>query len=106
MNVAATARSPVRAFAVRLVCLAAVSGMLFAILLGVVRPWYLGWGTRGDERVRLLPGSEHMPGMINDTRAIDIAAPAPLVFAWVAQLGQNRAGFYSYTALENLVGCE
>lgn len=41
-----------------------------------------------------------------ETRAIDILAPAEQAFAWVAQLGQNRAGFYSYTALENLVGCE
>jgi hypothetical protein len=27
------------------------------------------------------------------------------VFAWVAQLGQDRAGFYSYELLEDLAGC-
>jgi hypothetical protein len=28
------------------------------------------------------------------------------VWPWVAQIGQDRAGFYSYELLENLVGCE
>jgi hypothetical protein len=105
MSAPSAASSAARSFIFRLACLAAVFGVLLAILLALVRPWYLAWGATPEERAWLLPGSEHMPGSINDTRAIDIAAPAPQVFAWVAQLGQNRAGFYSYTALENLVGC-
>jgi hypothetical protein len=105
MNVA-HAPSPPISLALRLACLAAMLGALLAVLLTLVRPWYLGWGARPEEHVGVLPGSEHMPGSINNTRAIDIAAPASQVFAWVAQLGQNRAGFYSFTALENLVGCE
>jgi hypothetical protein len=28
------------------------------------------------------------------------------VWPWIAQLGQGRAGFYSYDFLENLVGCD
>ncbi len=39
------------------------------------------------------------------TRAIEIAAPAEEVWRWVAQIGADRGGFYSYTWLENLVGC-
>jgi hypothetical protein len=105
MSVLSAASSAARSFVFRLACLAAVFGVLLALLLTLVRPWYLGWGASPEERARLLPGSEHMPGSVNDTRAIDIAAPAPQVFGWVSQLGQNRAGFYSYTALENLVGC-
>jgi len=27
------------------------------------------------------------------------------VWPWIVQLGQGRGGFYSYTVLENLVGC-
>lgn len=38
--------------------------------------------------------------------AISIAAPASTVWAWVAQLGQDRAGFYSFTHLENLFGSQ
>lgn len=37
--------------------------------------------------------------------AVEIDAPAESVWPWVAQIGANRAGFYSYQWLENLVGC-
>jgi hypothetical protein len=40
------------------------------------------------------------------TRVVTIHAPAEQVWPWVAQLGQDRGGFYSYTSLENLVGAE
>jgi hypothetical protein len=36
---------------------------------------------------------------------VTIAAPADEVWPWVAQLGQDRAGFYSYEILEDLAGC-
>ncbi len=38
------------------------------------------------------------------TRAITVQAPAAAVWPWLVQLGQNRGGFYSYDALENLIG--
>ena len=28
------------------------------------------------------------------------------VYPWIAQIGQNKAGFYSYEILENIVGCQ
>ena len=34
-----------------------------------------------------------------------IDAPVEEVWPWLAQIGQDRAGFYSYTGLENLAGC-
>ena len=37
--------------------------------------------------------------------AITINAPTSTVWSWLVQIEQNRAGFYSYTWLENLVGC-
>ncbi|HEU5035603.1 MAG TPA: SRPBCC family protein [Nocardioides sp.] len=40
------------------------------------------------------------------SRSIRIAAPPERVWPWVAQIGQERGGFYSYTWLENLLGCE
>jgi hypothetical protein len=36
------------------------------------------------------------------TRSLTIHAPAEAVFPWLVQLGQNRGGFYTYDALENL----
>jgi hypothetical protein len=53
-----------------------------------------------------------MPGddLVNDpklgyTRGITIAAPPVSVWPWLAQFGQGRGGFYSYDALENVIGC-
>jgi hypothetical protein len=40
------------------------------------------------------------------THGIHIAAPAEAVWPWVAQIGQDKGGFYSYELLENLVGCQ
>ncbi len=41
-----------------------------------------------------------------EARAITIRAPIEQVWPWLAQLGQDRGGFYSFDLLENLVGCE
>ena len=42
---------------------------------------------------------------IESTRAIIIRAPVEEVWPWLAQIGQDRGGFYSYEWLENLAGC-
>jgi hypothetical protein len=110
MNVAATDGTQPRAsdpwaLKLRWAAVLGVIAALLSVLLTLVRPWYLGWGATPAERSGALPGDELSAGPF-ETRAIDIAAPSEQVFAWIAQLGQDRAGFYSYTALENLVGCE
>ena len=38
------------------------------------------------------------------TQAITINAPSAVVWQWLVQVGQDRAGFYTYTWLENLLG--
>ena len=40
------------------------------------------------------------------TQAVTVAAPPEDVWPWLAQIGQDRGGFYSYEWLENLAGCE
>ena len=40
------------------------------------------------------------------TRAVTVHARTVDIWPWIAQLGQGRGGFYSYDALENLVGCD
>ncbi|HVD56474.1 MAG TPA: hypothetical protein VNC17_06485, partial [Thermoleophilaceae bacterium] len=40
------------------------------------------------------------------TRAVTVDAPVEAVWPWLAQVGQDRAGFYSYEWLENLAGCQ
>jgi hypothetical protein len=67
----------------------------------------LRWGTTADEVRSALPGDDLIPNAdLMATRAITIHRPADVVWPWIAQLGQGRGGWYSYDALENLVGCD
>ena len=43
---------------------------------------------------------------MTSSRSVRIMAPPERVWPWVAQIGQERGGFYSYTWLENLLGCD
>jgi hypothetical protein len=78
-----------------------------AAYLLAVRPWQLRWGATGEERAATLAGDDLIanPDLLA-TRAITVHAAAEQVWPWIAQLGQGRGGFYSYDALENLVGCD
>lgn len=56
---------------------------------------------------RPLPGDEIVAtATFQETRAITINAGVDRIWPWLAQLGQDRGGFYSFDLLENLVGCE
>jgi hypothetical protein len=64
-------------------------------------------GTTLEERSARLPGDDIVPDpRCTSTRAITIDAPAEDVWPWIAQMGQGRAGMYSYELLENLFGCD
>jgi hypothetical protein len=91
----------------RVVALVTACAALAGVYALVARPFIHRWGATGAEVVASLPGDEIVPrAESQETRAITIAAPAPVVWAWVAQIGQDRGGFYSFRALENVVGCE
>jgi hypothetical protein len=96
----------VQAAWLRVAALLAAFATLIGLLLGVMRPWYTSWGATDAERRATLIGDALSPHGPRETRAISIRAPAEHVFAWVSQLGQDRAGFYSYELLEDLAGCE
>lgn len=67
------------------------------------RPWLLNWGSTAAERAAVFPGDEELPAYAyQTTRALDVNAPPAEVWAWQAQIGQDRGGFYSYHWLENL----
>ena len=70
-----------------------------------VRPWQLRWGATAAEVAESLPGDELVPHpKLQTTRAITIQTPPSQVWPWLVQMGWARAGFYSYDALENLMG--
>jgi len=72
-----------------------------------LRPRSLRWGATWRERSRIWAGDEFMPEPVTrSVRVITIHAPAERVWPWIAQIGQDRGGFYSYTSLENIVGAE
>src|SRR5260370_28927899 len=83
---------------------AAAVAVLFYVSL--IRPWQLRWGATDAEAEGQLPGDDLVPHPKHqDTHAITINAPLADVWPWLVQVGQTRGGFYSYTWLENLVGC-
>jgi hypothetical protein len=85
---------------------AAAGSLAVAVYLGVVRPWMRDLGATHEERRMPLPGDEQVPGpAVQGTRAVGIAAPPERVWPWVAQIGQDRGGFYSWEWAENLAGC-
>jgi hypothetical protein len=66
-------------------------------------PWHRTWGTTPAEWTAALPG-DHDPRTpaFEIFHGITIDAPPSQVWPWLAQIGQDRAGFYSYDWLERL----
>jgi len=65
------------------------------------------WGLTAAEASRPFPGDDLVPDPTwGWTHAVRIDAPASAAWPWVAQIGADRAGFYSYQWLENLFGSE
>jgi hypothetical protein len=65
------------------------------------------WGVDEATATRAHPGDELVDSpRWSWTHGIEIDAPAAAVWPWVAQIGADRAGFYSYQWLENLAGCQ
>jgi len=89
--------------------LAVAAGVVVAAVAGYrtrVRPWLAHWGATPDEVDATLPGDELVDGRgPRTTRALTIDASPAAVWPWLAQIGEDRAGFYSYAWLERLAGC-
>ena len=87
-----------------LALLGTIATVLYAF---VIRPWHLRWGSDPADARLPLPGDDSLPeGGTQILHAVTIDAPVEDVWPWLAQLGQDRGGFYSYEWLENLAGCE
>lgn len=83
--------------------MASVAGV--ALYRGHLRPWMYTWGATEHEISAALPGDELVsPTTPRTTRALTIDAPIDAVWPWLVQIGEDRAGFYSYDWLERAVG--
>jgi hypothetical protein len=76
------------------------------VLLGAVAAYrrQRTWGASSDEASRVLPSDELISDATQNTRAITVDAPPDAVWPWIAQLGGDRGGFYSYDWLEDHFG--
>ncbi|MEZ4771057.1 MAG: hypothetical protein R2844_21885 [Caldilineales bacterium] len=86
-------------------------GALMVATTVILRPLLAGryrrWGATGDETTRTLPGDERVPApLVTQTLAVTVNAPPADVWPWLAQIGQERGGMYSYELLENIARCQ
>ncbi len=88
--------------------LGAVAGVVLAgiLTLRLLAPWMNRWGARPDEVQATYPGDDLVPAparFIN--RAVTVQARPEHIFPWLLQLGADKGGLYSYTAVERLIRC-
>jgi hypothetical protein len=80
--------------------------MLFALMTPFLRSSRSHWGLDASTAERSLPGDELVAEpRWSWTHGVEIDASAPSVWPWIAQIGANKGGFYSYQFLENVAGC-
>lgn len=86
----------------------ALAGCIGAFYLGFFRKWMTTWGATAEEHAMALAGDDLIEGgvraPVNMTQAITIDAPPEKVWPWLAQIGQEQAGFYSFDKLERFLG--
>jgi hypothetical protein len=86
-----------------------IGGMLLVVVIivatfALLRGWTPTWGATAAEVERVLPGDDLMARSPGDmTHAATIDALPEKVWPWIAQIGDDRGGFYSYTFIENLL---
>jgi hypothetical protein len=88
--------------------LSVVGGIALVAYVGLAAalwPWHRTWGSSESELAMALPGdpTPRHP-MMEIQHAVTIDGPPEAVWPWLVQLGQDRAGFYSYDWLERSFG--
>lgn len=83
------------------------AGIALDFLTPFLRPARSHWGLDEATAGRDYPGDD----LVSEprwswTHGVEIDAPPDRVWPWVAQIGADRGGFYSFQWLENLAGCE
>lgn len=71
----------------------------------IFRPIFLDWGAPESIQKLSLSGDVFTEGP-RHTRAVLIDGTPEQLWPWLVQLGQDRAGFYSYELFENMIGAD
>jgi hypothetical protein len=83
------------------------AGVALDLLTPFLRPARSRWGLDEETASRDYPGDELVAEpRWGWTHGVEIDAPPDRVWPWVAQIGADRGGFYSFQWLENLAGCD
>ena len=62
---------------------------------------------KSAEKQQPLPGDPLVSKpKVTSTHGISLKVGAEQVWPWLVQMGQQKGGFYSYSTLENLIGCK
>lgn len=86
---------------------AAVAFLVYATGAAALWPLHRAWGSHPGEHAMALPGDapDRNPSL-EIQHAVTVNAPPEAVWPWLVQLGQDRAGFYSYDWLERAFGVD
>jgi hypothetical protein len=85
----------------------ALVAVILVVTFSLLPSWIHYWGATDQEIARSMPGDELLPNpTVEWTHGVTIDAPPEEVWPWIAQLGEGRGGFYSYTFIENLIAGE
>ena len=76
-----------------------------AAYLFLLRPWHRFWGATGAEQVAFMPGDQivEKPTFMT-TRAVNVKGTLEEIWPWLAQMGYQRGGLYSYDWIDRLLG--
>src|SRR5918993_5960773 len=79
----------------------------YVTTVGVLYPWHRTWGSTRAELLMSLPGDGPTRDLAREVQhAVTIDARPETVWPWLVQVGQDRAGFYSYDWLERAFGAD
>lgn len=79
--------------------MASAASALYALR---IRPRLLTWGATEEETASTYPGDDLVPDATSSsTMATTLPAPPEEVWAWLAQMGGDRGGWYSWDSLDH-----
>lgn len=91
----------------RMAVATATSFLLYVAGAVALWPVHRIWGSQPHEFMLALPGdSADRQAGLELQHAVTVNAPPEAVWPWLVQLGQDRAGFYSYDWLERAFGAD
>jgi uncharacterized protein YndB with AHSA1/START domain len=84
-----------------------IAAVIYASCAVLLWPMHRAWGSSAAEHAMALPGdpADRNPAL-EIQHAVTVNAPPEAVWPWLVQLGQDRAGFYSYDWLERAFGVD